>query len=110
MYLAVFCVQQIDYVNARYGSGIGDTVLLFCSQAIATRALAPADLLFRCRGPSFCAIVEREEPREDIRATILKRIGRVEFESPDGLLLLCVAVTSEVFPIEGHPFGTGPRV
>jgi hypothetical protein len=46
MYLAVFCVQQTDYANVRYGKRIGDTVLLFCSQAIATRALAPADLLF----------------------------------------------------------------
>ena len=61
MAIAVFYVHRMNYVNARFGSTIGDKVLLMCSQHLATTLIQPADYLFRWKGPAFIALLERED-------------------------------------------------
>ncbi len=59
--IAVFYVHRMNYINARFGSTIGDKVLLLCSQHLATTLIRPDDSLFRWKGPSFVALLERED-------------------------------------------------
>src|SRR5262249_17600623 len=49
-YAAVFYVHRMSLTNAKFGAAIGDQVLLFCSQHIATRLVRVNDLLFRWNG------------------------------------------------------------
>jgi len=61
MAIAVFYVHRMNYFNARFGSTIGDKVLVMCSQHLATTLIQPADYLFRWKGPAFIALLERED-------------------------------------------------
>jgi len=101
LYLAVFQLMRTEVLNARYGEEVGNAALLFCSQLIAIRVLRPTDQLYRWRGPSFCALLERDGSLPDVRRAIRKLIEpEVQFEWRDGLTMLYVGVSAEVIPVE----------
>lgn len=97
MYVAVFYFQRLEYINARYGYSIGDEVLMFCAQLLATKILGPTEQLFRWRGPSFCALIERKGTLADVRKDIRSRLGtRVQFMGSDDSVLLNIGVASDI--------------
>ena len=102
LYLAAFYIQRMEHLNARFGDTIGNEVLLFCSQLIASRLIQPADRLFRWRGPAFVALLQREDSLLDVRQEVRRLVGsRVQFEWRNGSLLLSIALAGEAIPTAG---------
>jgi len=100
MYLSVFYLKRMEYLNARFGDEIGDEVLVFCSELITSRMIRPTDRLYRWRGPSFCALLEREDALPGVRSEIRRNIGpRLGFERANGSLMLSIGVAADVLSV-----------
>jgi GGDEF domain-containing protein len=101
-YMAVFYLHRMQLTNARFGEAIGNQVILFCSQHIATTVLRPRDSLFRWTGPAFVAIIERAESHPTVASEIQRWMSAPLsrfFETPMRSVYLPVKVTSEVVPL-----------
>jgi len=102
LYAVVFHVQRMERFNARFGDKCGNEVLLFCSQLIVNRLIRPTDRLFRWRGPSFVALLQREDSQIDVRQEIRGVVGsRLQFEWRNGSLLLSIGIAAHVIPLTG---------
>jgi GGDEF domain-containing protein len=101
-YAVVFYLHRMALTNARFGEAIGNQVILFCSQHIATAVLRATDHLFRWQGPSFVAIIERPESLQAVSSEIQRLaaapISR-HFETPSRSVYLPIRLTSEVVPL-----------
>jgi GGDEF domain-containing protein len=69
--LALFIVNRLPGINARYGREIGDEVMLRVSNHFAQH-LASSTLLYRWSGPALVAIAETHGKEQDIRAAWTK--------------------------------------
>lgn len=108
-YIAVFYVHRMSLINARFGEEIGNEILLFCSQHIATTLIRPSDLLFRWSGPAFVAILEREESAPavagEIRRVVSAPLSRF-FDNSSRTMYLPIRLTAETFPAASQEYDT----
>jgi GGDEF domain-containing protein len=65
--LALFVVNRLPGINARYGREIGDEVMLRVSNHFAQH-LASSTLLYRWSGPALVALAETHGKEQDIKA------------------------------------------
>lgn len=75
IYVAVFYVHRMHLINARFGENIGNEILLYCSQHLATSLVRPSDLLFRWMGPAFVAILDRPESPVVVAAEVRRAVS-----------------------------------
>lgn len=73
----IFQLENLDGANNRYGFETGDAILFMFSQHLAQNL--PMDKLFRWRGPSFVAIIDRKISPERLR-TELQRFATNRLE------------------------------
>ena len=108
-YIAVFYVHRMSLINARFGEEIGNEILLYCSQHIATNLIRPADLLFRWSGPVFVAILEREESASavagEVRRVVSAPLSRF-FDNSSRTMYLPIRLTAETFPAMNQDYTT----
>lgn len=101
-YAAIFYLHRMALTNARFGEAIGNQVMLFCSQHLATTVTRATDSLFRWSGPAFVAIIERPESElavnTEIQRLISSPLSRF-FETSSRSVYLPVRVTAEVIPL-----------
>jgi GGDEF domain-containing protein len=98
--VAVFYVHRMNYVNARFGSVIGDKILFVCSQHLATALVRPTDALYRWKGPAFVAILEREpqtNPENDIQRLLATPLSQY-LETPSRTVYLPIKLTGRTVP------------
>jgi GGDEF domain-containing protein len=104
LYAAAFYVHRMALTNARFGEAIGNQVVLFCSQQIASTVTGANDLLFRWSGPAFVAILERPDSplvvSGEIQRMISVPLSRF-FETTSRSVYLPVKITGEVIPLFG---------
>jgi GGDEF domain-containing protein len=101
-YAAVFYLHRMPLTNARFGEAIGNQVLLFCSQHIATTVTRANDSLFRWSGPAFVAILERAESEMAVSSEVQRLISAPFsrfFETSSRSVYLPVKVTADVIPL-----------
>jgi GGDEF domain-containing protein len=108
-YVAVFYVQRLSRINARFGEDIGNEILLFCSQHIATSLSRSNDLLFRWSGPAFVAILEREESPVavlgEVRRVAAAPLNRF-FETSSRTVYLPIRLSAEVIPAANQTYSS----
>jgi len=99
--IAIFYVHRMNYINARFGSVIGDKIMFVCSQHLATALVSPGDALFRWRGPAFLAILEREESQahteNDIQRLLATPLSQY-LETPTRTVYLPIKLTGHTIP------------
>ena len=103
MYLAVFYLHRMGLTNARFGETIGDQVILFCSQHIATTITEPQDQLFRWSGPAFVVLLERSESLLTVSGEVQRALSTPLsrfFETATRSVYLPIKLTGEVYPLE----------
>jgi GGDEF domain-containing protein len=65
-FAVVLCVERLDAINARFGYALGDRLMFQFAQTVAQR-LTGGDKLFRWRGPTLIALLERPGGSQDVR-------------------------------------------
>ncbi len=100
-YAALFVVDRLHLINARYGYSTGDQMLrVVCDHLAAGRS--PGDRLFRWTGPAFVALMERVESRPEV-ALEVKRIGsvplKVTVQIGNGSVSLPISLLSLIVPL-----------
>ena len=101
-YAAVFYLHRMGLTNARFGEPIGNQVILFCSQHIATVVARGNDSLFRWSGPAFVAVLERPDSSSTVSAEVQRLISAPFsrfFETSSRSVYLPVKVTATVIPL-----------
>lgn len=98
-HVAVFVVDRVAAVNARFGYAVGDEILRLFSQHLA-QGLSAEDKLFRWSGPSLVAPLERPHPLHLVRAEMQRVSQRFEKTLIIGgrSVLLPIAANWTVFP------------
>jgi GGDEF domain-containing protein len=66
LYICIFYIHRMNLTNARFGEAVGNQVILYCSQQIASQILLGADMLYRWSGPAFLAILDRDESAQAV--------------------------------------------
>jgi GGDEF domain-containing protein len=100
-YVAVFAIERLEVVNSRFGFAAGDQMLMLLSQHIAQQ-LSGGDQLFRWRGPTLMALLQRDQPQRLIEAEVLKiASSRLEYtiSSRDRDVMLRIICSHCVFPL-----------
>jgi GGDEF domain-containing protein len=100
-YAALFVVDRIQLLNYRFGYELGDRVLKTYLEQLRAR-LAPGDQIFRWNGPAFLALLNRQDPIENVRESLrFAFAGKVErnFELPSRSVMLSISATWAVFPV-----------
>ena len=77
LFAAIFTLQRLPAINARFGYSVGDRMLLLESQFLAKQF--PNDQLFRWIGPSLLVLLERPSSAEAVRSEV-GRIGAGSFQ------------------------------
>ncbi|MEP7352775.1 MAG: diguanylate cyclase [Acidobacteriota bacterium] len=99
-HLVVFYLHRMQLTNARFGSSVGDQVIFYCSQKIATDLITGAnDQLFRWTGPAFVALVGHLESEADIRSEVQRLVSSPSsryFETATRSVFLPVKLSAEV--------------
>lgn len=101
-YVAVFYLHRMPLTNARFGQAIGDQVILFCSQHLASIVTRGNDALFRWGGPVFVAVLEREDSETAVAADVQRLLSAPLsrfFETSSRSVYLPVRVTGTVMPL-----------
>jgi GGDEF domain-containing protein len=101
-YAAVFYLHRMALTNARFGESIGNQVILFCSQHIASLVARNNDALFRWSGPAFVAVLDRDESEISVAAEVQRLVGNPLsrfFETSARSVYLPVKVTGSVIPL-----------
>jgi GGDEF domain-containing protein len=100
-------MERLSAINASFGYGVGDRLLLQFAQDVAQR-LSGNDRLFRWRGPTLAALLNRPEKIHDVRIEVRHLIGQrreqvVEFQGRSVLLpvaarctVICLQETSTI--------------
>jgi GGDEF domain-containing protein len=101
---AIFVVERLELINARFGFAAGDQVLSFLSEHL-TQSLSSADRLFRWSGPALLALLERDGTPREVREEVA-RITAQRLEKTVNLsgrsVLLPVGANSAVFPVADY--------
>jgi len=99
----------MSLINARFGEEIGNEILLYCSQHIATSLIRPTDSLFRWAGPLFVAILEREESAPavagEVRRVVSAPLSRF-FDNSSRTMYLPIRLTAETLPAANQEYET----
>ena len=107
--IAAFYVHRMNYVNARFGNTIGDKILFVCSQHLAAALAHPGDTLYRWKGPSFIAILEREESQahtdNDIQRLLSTPLSQY-LETPSRTVYLPIKLTGHTAPAGADTLAT----
>jgi len=101
-YAVVFYLHRMPLTNARFGEAIGNQVILFCSQHIATTVTRVNDSLYRWSGPTFVAILERTESESAVNSEVQRILSAPFsrfFETSSRSVYLPVKITAEVIPL-----------
>jgi GGDEF domain-containing protein len=69
--IAVFVVKRLSAINAKYGRGVGDEVMLRVANHFVQH-LSPATFLYRWSGPALVALIAMPAAKEDIRRSWAK--------------------------------------
>lgn len=108
-YIAVFYVHRMSLINARFGEEIGNEILVYCSQHIATTLIRPKDLLFRWSGPVFVAILERDESAPavagEVRRVVSAPLSRF-FDNSSRTMYLPIRLTAETFAAANQEYAS----
>jgi len=70
-YAAVFVVERVESVNLRYGYAAGDQLLQTFGRYLVAQ-LEPMDEVFRWRGPTFVALLDRTTSADAVRAELAR--------------------------------------
>jgi GGDEF domain-containing protein len=102
-YAALFVVDRLHLINARYGYSTGDQMLRVVCDHLAS-GLSPGDRFFRWTGPAFVALMERVESPAEIEQEI-NRIGavplKVTVQIGNGSVSLPVSTLPLLVPLTG---------
>lgn len=101
-YAAIFYLHRMPLTNARFGEAIGNQVILFCSQHIATTVTRGNDQLFRWSGPAFVAILERQESTMNVSSEIQRIVSAPLsrfFETASRSVYLPIKMTAAAVPL-----------
>lgn len=99
-FAVVAVVNRIQLINARFGFTIGDQVLNEYGHHLRS-GLAPADQLFRWSGPSFLALIERQDPIERVRTELNRFLGTTIEKMVDASgrsVMLPISATWSILP------------
>jgi GGDEF domain-containing protein len=77
LFAAIFMLQRLAAINARFGDSVGDSMLLVEGQFLAKQF--PNDRLFRWIGPSLLVVLERPVSGEAVRLEVA-RTGAGSFQ------------------------------
>jgi GGDEF domain-containing protein len=98
-YVAVFVVNRVQLINARFGHAVGDEVMNVARDHLAGSL---ADTLYRWRGPSLMMLLQRSGQLEEVRMS-LHRIASCKLQKNVDLgsrsALLPVTLAWTVFPM-----------
>ena len=75
VYVAVLCMGRLNAINSSFGYAVGDRLMLQFAQDVAQR-LSAADTLFRWRGPTLVAVMDRPGKIHDVRIEVSRLIGQ----------------------------------
>ncbi len=104
-YAALFRVERLDSIRARFGAAASQEVLVLCAGQIRTK-LETSDQLFRWKGAAFLAILAREGPPDTIYAEI-KRLASMKICHTimvgNRSVLLPVATSFTLLPLRDYP-------
>lgn len=106
-YVAVFYLHRMPLTNARFGEAIGNQVILFCSQHIATMVTRGNDQLFRWSGPAFVAVLERQESALNVSSEVQRMVSAPLsrfFETSSRSVYLPIKMTATVLPLADTNF------
>ena len=100
-YLAVFVVDRVQLINARFGYAVGDEVLVLFQEHLR-RNTQPGDQFFRWTGPVFLVLMDRPDLAESVRARV-KHMTSAKLETTVQLdsrsVLLPVTATSTIISL-----------
>lgn len=103
-YAAVFVVDRVGTINARFGYAVGDKILQAYLGELRSR-LSAGDPVFRWNGPAFVAVLERADPidrvRDQLHSVVPPKMER-NIQLPTRSALLPISATWMVFPVK-HP-------
>lgn len=77
--VVAFVVDRVHLINARFGYGVGDQILLLFREHLAQH-LKEGDRLFRWTGPVFLALLDRPNVPDGVRAEV-KRVTAKKLET-----------------------------
>ncbi len=101
-YAAIFYLHRMVLTNARFGEAIGNQVILFCSQHIATTVTRGNDQLFRWAGAAFVAILERQESTLNVSSEVQRIVSAPLsrfFETASRSVYLPIKITATAVPL-----------
>jgi len=99
-YAALFVLNRLQAITARYGSELADQLLMFFLQRLSL-GLAPQDQFFRWSADSFLAVMQRKESVELLRRELTRLLSvRLEqtFEIASRTVTLPISPTWLSFP------------
>ncbi|MEO7145265.1 MAG: diguanylate cyclase [Bryobacteraceae bacterium] len=100
-YLVTAVVARVQAVNARFGYAIGDRLLNEFYKHFQS-GFSPADRLYRWRGPVLVALIERDEPIDQVRAELQRYTGakhEATLEIGSRSVLMPISAGWSVFPV-----------
>jgi len=74
-FVALLCMERLNAINASFGYGVGDRLMMQFAQDVAQR-LSANDRLFRWRGPTLAAVLNRPDKVHDVRIEVSRLIGQ----------------------------------
>jgi GGDEF domain-containing protein len=104
VYVALFYVHRMGLTNARFGEAIGNQVMQFCGQHIATHLIRSNDLLSRWRGASLLAVLERDGTEQAVTAEVQRIVSAPLsrfFETTSRTVYLPMKMSAEVIATTG---------
>ena len=78
-FVVAFIIDRVHLINARFGYGVGDQILLLFREHLAQH-LKDGDRLFRWTGPVFLALLARPNLADGVRAEV-KRVTSKKLET-----------------------------
>jgi GGDEF domain-containing protein len=100
VFAAVFVVERLQSINARFGYSVGDKVLTNFAQWLANGSAG--DRVFRWSGPAFMILLERDGPLEFVRSEVVKICSRtleMSIELSSRSILLPISSAWSLFPM-----------
>jgi len=100
-YAALFVVDRLHLVNARYGYTTGDQMLRVVCDHLASW-LSPGDRLFRWTGPAFVALMERVENAAEMQSEINRLTSatlKMTVQIGNGSVLLSISMLALLVPL-----------
>jgi len=100
-FVAIFVLERLDVINARFGCKVGDEIFALYSRDLAHQ-LGKEDKLYRWTGPAVLAVLDRAEDIRRVRGDVVriatKRFSRT-IEAAGRCVLLSVGATASVISL-----------